>query len=500
VVLLGKLHITLLSLLMAIRLLFPLLSVGEVHHNATMLAVAGTVWAATVLGYLFVRSPKVDDAMALNAGLALIVLMCWTAAGGSIWYEWDRLGVYEEFGTGLILMMVFPLVVPLPPRITLVVAALCALGPPIALTRLHFMGLVPATAEAYFFVTHIHVFCIGGSYFAAHVLHQYGADLADAKAMGGYQLVEKIGEGGMGQVWRARHRLLARNVAMKLIAPNAGGTNSSHSHSELADRLAQEARATAKLGSPHTVGLHDFGVTHDGKLYIVMELLDGVDLETLIEDTGPMNPERVARLLIDICDSLGDAHDVGLVHRDIKPANILLCRVGRTVDWVKVVDFGLADVRDALAEEDDGIVGTPAFMAPEIAASGEVDHRADLYALGCVGYWLLTGERVFGSVSPVAQICAHVASAPKRPSAVLGRPLPPELEDVVMACLAKSPDDRPPSADRIAETLEALAAEWTQRHARAWWSERNSTLPNPTRPATAPAHSRIQVARPATRA
>ena len=237
----------------------------------------------------------------------------------------------------------------------------------------------------------------------------------------------------MGEVWRARHRLLIRPAAIKLIRQRALGAMSGDPEL-LVRRFEREARATAALTSPHTVQLYDFGVTEDGRLYYVMELLDGLDLDTLVRQHGPLPAERVVHLLRQVCSSLQDAHANGLVHRDIKPANMVVSRAGTTFDFVKVLDFGLVklDSRADTAEDarcklstEDSWSGTPAFMAPEVVlGAADTDHRVDLYALGCVAYWLLTGKMVFEGENAMQVMIQHAQTAPKRPSHRVGAAYP----------------------------------------------------------------------------
>jgi len=233
---------------------------------------------------------------------------------------------------------------------------------------------------------------------------------------------------------------------------------------------------TAALSSPHTVELYDFGVSDDGGFYYVMELLAGIDLETLVKEFGPQPPARVIAILRQVCDSLAEAHREGLVHRDIKPTNIFLCRKGIGYDFVKVLDFGL--VKSIAAEGDarltrEGVTtGTPAFMAPEvIKGSGRIDGRADIYGLGCVAYWLLTGDLVFDHKSTIAMLMAHVQETPVPPSQKTELPIPASLDQVILACLAKEPGDRPASSEGLAHMLSACegAGSWTQDDAEQWW-------------------------------
>ncbi len=234
----------------------------------------------------------------------------------------------------------------------------------------------------------------------------------EAGHFGSYKLLSPIGEGGMGEVWRASHKMLARPAAIKLVKLDAGR------QALFALRFHREARAIASLQSPHTVYLYDFGTTEEGRLYYVMELLDGVSLQTLVTTFGSQPPSRVVAILRQMCHSLEEAHGKKIVHRDLKPSNVMLCQVAQVCDFVKVVDFGLAKPFGGTADVDanltvEGVtVGTPEYMAPEVArASRKIDARADLYALGCVGYFLLTGTLVFSDAKPVAIALKHMTHA-----------------------------------------------------------------------------------------
>jgi serine/threonine-protein kinase len=306
--------------------------------------------------------------------------------------------------------------------------------------------------------------------------------VAEANELGQYVLEEKIGGGGMGEVWRARHRLLIRPAAIKLIRPQV-----SDDAELLLRRFEREARATAALRSPHTVQLYDFGATEDGRLYYVMELLDGLDLDTLVRQYGPLPAERVVHILRQVCSSLQDAHVNGLVHRDIKPANVVVSRAGTTFDFAKVLDFGLVKLDSAGSDGDEAVKltnegsasGTPAFMAPEVVLGvADTDHRVDLYALGCVAYWLLTGKLVFAGKSVVEVMFHHAHTPPVRPTTRSELPIPASLETLVMDCLEKDPAHRPASAEAVSARLEAVALEslWTAERAERWW-EMHRPLP-----------------------
>jgi hypothetical protein len=302
----------------------------------------------------------------------------------------------------------------------------------------------------------------------------------ELRELGSYRLIEKLGEGGMGEVWLARHTLLAFPAAVKLIHPRAlRGDDDGESTESLYARFQREALALAGLRSPSTIRLYDFGRSPDGALYYVMELLDGLDLDALVREVGPLPAGRVVPILIAICASLAEAHDLGLAHRDLKPANVYLCRQGDEVDQVKVLDFGMvrrmgiaADQRLTMAGY---IQGTPTCMSPEQIRDEALGPPSDLYALGCVAYWLLSGRLVFdGPAMDVLSAHLHVEPPPLRevsPAAV-----PDLLCDLVMACLAKDPADRPQDARELRQRLEALRLPdhggWTIDDARAWWHDR----------------------------
>jgi serine/threonine-protein kinase len=308
------------------------------------------------------------------------------------------------------------------------------------------------------------------------VFTKLARDVVDAREMGSYTLEKKLGSGGMGEVWRARHRLLARPAAVKLIRPEAIGGPEGEGLNVLG-RFEREARATAALRSPHTVVLYDFGLA-EGSFYYVMELLDGLDVETLVERFGALPPARVVYLLRQACLSLDEAHRAGLVHRDIKPANIYVCRLGTEYDFVKLLDFGLVKTllegpEAARLSSTNMIYGTPAYMPPEQAKGDPVTPQTDLYALGCVAYYMLTGRVVFEAKTTAQILIDHVQRAPEPPSQRARRVLPPDLEAIVLRCLEKEPQRRPDSAHDLYLALGAcsVGSDWDDRKAAAWWQE-----------------------------
>ncbi|HTE50906.1 MAG TPA: serine/threonine-protein kinase [Kofleriaceae bacterium] len=306
--------------------------------------------------------------------------------------------------------------------------------------------------------------------------------VSQMRRLGQYTLEKKIGEGGMGVVYRASHAMLRRPTAIKLLLPDRAGKDA-------LTRFEREVRRTAMLTHPNTVTVFDYGRTTDGIFYYAMELLEGASLDEIVEIDGPQPEERVIHLLEQAAGSLAEAHDAGLIHRDVKPGNILVVDRGGISDRVKVVDFGL--VKDVGFRAGDGaasepaitmaetITGTPLYIAPEsVTAPETVDARADLYALGAVGYWLLTGTHVFEGRSIVEVFAHHLHSDPVSPSRRLGAPVAPDLEAVLLECLAKRPEDRPASAHVLRDRLRACeaAGRWTSTRAAGWWSAHRHEL------------------------
>ena len=336
-----------------------------------------------------------------------------------------------------------------------------------------------------------------------------------AKQLGSYKLVEKLGGGGMGEVWRAEHKLLAREAAIKLVRADAL-VDPRHAP-VVRERFRREAQTLASLRSRHTIALYDYGVTADGAFFYVMELLDGVDLAQLVLQNGPQPAARVISIIAQACQSLAEAHDEGLLHRDIKPANLFLCRAADEVDIVKLLDFGIVhNVADpvevpverpakAAANADGGpvlpsttgprltmigtVIGTPGYIAPEQATGAGLDSRGDLYALGCVAWWLLTGGDVFPRKTEDEVMHAHVRDPVPDLRALVRGWLPEELERLVRSCLEKSPDARPADARALAEALFAIAIppehDWSRAKAVAWWKTRGTMAKVPSATADA---------------
>jgi serine/threonine protein kinase len=307
------------------------------------------------------------------------------------------------------------------------------------------------------------------------MFYRLSSEIREARALGSYQLVEPLGSGGMGEVWIGRHRMLARTAAIKLIRSDVNG-GAHERELNILRRFELEAQATAALTSPHTVRVFDFGLTAGGTFYYVMELLDGRDLESLVRQFGPMPPARVVHIIRQVCGSLAEAHEMGLIHRDVKPANIFACRMGLEYDFAKVLDFGIVKHEQrptAPTLLTSGLVtmGTPAYMAPEaILGEQQLDRRVDIYALGCVTYFLLTGEHVFDAPSPMKVLMQQVTAAPQPPSQRSPYQVAREIDRFVMACLNKDPNERPSNMGEVLRLLaECDTPTWTQSAARLWW-------------------------------
>jgi serine/threonine-protein kinase len=318
----------------------------------------------------------------------------------------------------------------------------------------------------------------------SHTIYGLRKAVSDIRKLGQYTLGEKLGEGGMGVVYRASHAMLRRPTAIKLLKPE-------HAGADALRRFEREVQRTAMLTHPNTVTVFDYGRTTEGVFYYAMELLEGASLQEIVEIDGPQPAGRVVHLLEQAAASLAEAHDAGLIHRDIKPGNILVVDRGGIADLVKVVDFGLVkDVRtggtDATLTNADSITGTPLYMAPEtITTPDTLDARTDIYALGAVGYWLLTGTHVFSGNTVMEVLAHHLHTQPQRPSARLNTRIESDLENLLLSCLAKRPDERPASARELRDQLRSCAdaKRWSQSHSAQWWFAHRHQLRS-SRPAT----------------
>src|SRR6266576_2330898 len=428
-------------------------------------------WGPSVLGIgvallvaAVIRSPRLPLPTAMNLGMGLEMHSGFMGLS-VVAVSFEKLTV----------------VVPTAPRRALLAALASVSSVPVTIGLMMMSGATSFRldpAQFFFGLVFPYLLVVGMAYVGARVVYYLGTEVKRARELGSYRLEEKLGEGGMGEVWRARHRMLARPAAIKLIRPSFARDGRGAVSEEAVRRFEREAQVIARLRSPHTVELFDFGMAADGAFYYVMELLDGLDADSLLRRFGPTPPEPAIYLLRQVCHSLSEAQSCGLVHRDIKPANIFVCRYGEEYDFVKVLDFGIVRaVRDAadtnpVHTREHAIQGTPAFIAPEQAMGADLDGRADIYATGCLAYWFLTGQFVFTAETPMGLLVQHAQTPAAPPSARTDQPIPPALDDLVLSCLAQDPAQRPQSARELSLRLAEVegASAWTQDRAREWWT------------------------------
>ena len=442
-------------------------------------AICATAVVISLAVYFFVRMREHDPAFVMNLALAYMVA-CAAGIGLMI-----HLG--PPAGTPLDtrpmitwtapVILMFAALMPASPWKMLVAGFIAASMDPLGMILAQVSGTYHFGPLRNAFLMHYpNYLLLGVAVVISRVVTQLGRQVAKEREMGSYRLGELLGRGGMGEVYKATHRMLARPAAIKLIHPEMLASRDRKSAGLAVTRFRREAEAAAQLRSPHTVELYDFGEAEDGTLYFVMELLEGMDLETLVRKEGPLPQERVIHILRQVSESLEEAHALGLVHRDIKPANIHVGRVGLRHDFVKVLDFGLVKSvqpsggEDSMATAAGLTPGTPAYLAPELALGERCDGRADLYGLGCVAYYLLTGQLVFEAKNGLQMITKHLQEQPVPPSARTELDVSPELDRVVLACLAKRPEDRPQSATELDRMLRDIEIQpWSEEAATRWW-------------------------------
>ena len=470
------------GLLMDLFVLPLLMQAGRRNWRAIAIESAATLGAAAMCPYVLKSAASLDAKT--RTGLVFMLL---NAAAIAIYNAWATPvpgpGEIHLLSWVAILILVYSMIAPTNPRTILFASLGAAATDPGAFAVAGLFGQPTPAPLTIFVLVWPNFACAVIAMLPSRVLQRIGRRLHEAQELGSYQLIELLGTGGMGEVWRARHRLLARTAAVKLVRPEVLGARTDAEARLALRRFEREAQATAQLSSPHTIQLFDFGQTEEGTFYYVMELLAGRDLESLVREFGPVPANRAIYLLRQACHSLADAHTRGLVHRDIKPANIYVCRMGLDYDFVKVLDFGLVKFKersvrerskapDTLATLEHTTTGTPAYMAPEtILGDVGVDRRADVYALGCVAYFLLTGQIVFDGDTPMKVMMQHLNAEPVPPSARTEMPIPRELDDLVMSCLQKDPNRRPQDAGQLFQMACATrnCDGWAAPDARTWW-------------------------------
>ncbi|MEP6905093.1 MAG: serine/threonine-protein kinase [Gemmatimonadales bacterium] len=430
--------------------------------------------------FAFTRKTDREPKFILNLGLVYMVFL---SLGIGLINHWEvmKMGMTHTFSPQIswigVVVLIFAAVTPMSTRKTVIAGLIAVSMNPLGMFVATLRGSDFGSWTNSFLMHYPDYLLVGVAVVIARVVMRLGQQVSKAREMGSYQLGDLLKRGGMGEVYKATHRMLARPAAIKLIRPEMLGAAGSEDAQLAVKRFHREAEAAANLRSPHTVELFDFGVTEDQTLYFVMELLDGMDLESLVRKHGAMPAARAIHILRQACLSLEEAHAQGLVHRDIKPANIHIGRLGIQHDFVKVLDFGLVKSVTSSSEVSLGTAvgrtpGTPAYMAPEMALGETVDGRSDLYALGCVAYYLLTGKLVFDAENTFQMVAKHLHHVPEPPSVRGGVEVPAELERLVLACLAKKPGERPADAGELERSLASIDVRpiWSETDAREWWS------------------------------
>ncbi|HEU5075363.1 MAG TPA: serine/threonine-protein kinase [Polyangiaceae bacterium] len=461
-----------LSLLFCVLLWVLIAFVPEIGNRQRWVNVFGTLshlglMAATWfvvsrfrLGARMLPFADVLPMLAVSITLGVIAVIGWEL-------EPQRYGVIVA---GCLVALARVFVVPSTWQRTLLVSILLVLGPALGVLSRAYIPMPGVAASAQGPLAASLLWGTLSSVLAAmgsKVIFGLRREIREARELGQYTLGAKLGEGGMGQVFLARHRLLRRPTAIKILPQEKAGA-------QAISRFEREVQLTARLTHPNTVSIFDYGRSVDGEFYYAMEYLDGVDLATLVQQHGAQPLGRVVHILRQVASALGEAHRYGLIHRDIKPANIILTEHGGEPDFVKVVDFGLvkdlgSDVQVTLAG---GVSGTPAYLAPEcLTDPNVVDARADLYALGATAYFLITGGDVFHGRTVVDVLSHHIHSEPEPPTSRLGQPIDPRFETLVLECLEKDPAKRPQAALLIRDRLNALLPHdsWSERRAAEWW-------------------------------
>ena len=437
---------------------------------SVMLAAMALIWR----GVLIHGKPTVERMQGIDILFAISIGLSF-GASAALQYEL-RPAAYTSMIFASFTVFTRALIVPSSERRTAIVSSLTFLPVLAAGVFVGIYGKQDLPAAAY--IGGGATFCAVAVVIATNgsgIIYGLNRKLSEAMQLGQYKLDRKIGEGGIGAVYRASHALLLRPTAIKLLKPD-------RVRPEDVDRFEREVQHMSQLTHPNTVAVYDYGRNLDGVFYYAMEYLAGIDLEQLVQRFGAQPAGRVVHILTQVCGALQEAHDAGLIHRDIKPANIILCERGGVPDFAKVVDYGLVkEITHDSGESTKVILGTPAYLPPEaVTDPGRIGPEFDLYALGCVGYFLLTGRKVFQGKTDVDMCLQHVTQVPKRPSEAAAVHVPTELEDVILTCLAKAPGDRYASATALADALAAVppARDWAVNHARTWWRDFRA-MPDP---------------------
>ena len=460
-------------LTLATQLIGLALVVSETLHWIMVILGQETAWSSTTLVRVLTlaltlrcRRVLLDESSPPHYRLGFSRVWLWVVTFGLSYMEWVELSDEHRVaavGVSRVCLSVImaPILIPDSLRRSLAYSASLFVALPLGYLAARGWGHPQVPRSEMIVFIYSNVVAVGATWVAAATVNQLREQLVTQ--FGSYRLVKRIGAGAFGEVWEAAHRHLRRPAAIKLIRPEV-------KEGEVIERFFCEAAILSTLECPHTVRLLDYGSSDDGTLYLAMELLRGFNIEDFVKRYGPQPEARVVSLLSQACLSLEEAHAQGLIHRDIKPANLFLCRIGTESDFVKILDFGLAKTLTTPTNitKADQVVGTPDCMSPEQISGKPLDGRSDLYSLGCVAYYLLTGTDVFPVETAVQSILHHLSMDPEPPSQRLGRQIEPSLEKLVMACLEKDPQDRPATARLLYEEL-LRQPHWDRQHAGQWW-------------------------------
>lgn len=442
------------------------------------------IFCFSLLTFVFLRWTNPSQIQLTSVAVCYQMLLAFSLASNEFLQISEGLKVGVGISKASIVAIIFPLFTSGSIQQKMVLAGLSALMIPLAYWFQLRMGLPSLSEEVIYpyFVTNILV--CSTSLAPAALTEKLKIFLQKAKALGAYEFEKDglIGVGGMGEVWKARHSMLMRPAAIKIFKRDVSYLKNPVERKNAARRFKREAQAIASLQSPHTIEIFDVGTCQNNfSYYYAMELLDGIDLKQLIEKFGPISSGRTIYFLKQACHSLRNAHENQLIHRDIKPANIFVCKYGSDFDFIKVLDFGLVKLLDSdnkeksLTTQKDLSSGTPAFIAPEMALGHETAPTTDIYSLGCVAYWLLTGQLVFDGENALQVAVKHAKEEAERPSQRSELPINEELEQLIMQCLEKDPQNRPQSVDQLMSHLERIEAsllqdeKWNSAKARRWW-------------------------------
>lgn len=447
-----------------------------------------------LITFSIARSGRLSREALINLHGLYEVAVCFGVALFENWSPWMPGELPRSAPISTIIIMVLPLVVPSTAGRQLLAALAAALMTPLAMyVGMRFNGGNLPDSGALVIIFGSLAIAVLLAAFPSNAVHNL-AYRQIASRLGSYTLQTPLGKGGMGEVWQARHDKISRPAAVKFVKPETLGAISPTGRSRLAERFEREARVIAGLRSPNTVQLYDFGIADDGTLYYVMEYLEGLSLDELVGLYGPLPVDRAIHMLRQVCLSLEEAHQRGLIHRDIKPANLQACIYGTEFDFIKVLDFGLVsaasdrEVVELSATGEVLITGTPAFIAPEVVAQQPIiDARADIYGVGCVAFWLLTGNLVFDADNASDIMAAHRHLMPPRVSECTSTAIPASLERLIERCLAKRPSQRPGSVVEVVNELDAIiasgdAGEWTRNDAEKWWTVEKPSIDKSLQP------------------